>query len=81
MNDKLKHIIVCASIAQLFAPIAYFYSINWGLLVSFIVCALAAFGKELHDIKTTGFDWQDLFADGIGYVFGLWISSLILLIL
>lgn len=33
-------------------------------------------GKEVYDIKRTGFDWKDLIADGVGILIGTLIKTL-----
>jgi hypothetical protein len=69
MNDKIKHFIVCLALTLFNAEIAIFgYSV---LLPGWQMAVIAGVGKELYDIKRTGFDWKDLIADGAGIVAGL----------
>lgn len=38
-----------------------------------ILAAIISIAKEIYDKKTTGFDYQDLIADSIGILLGLFI--------
>lgn len=46
-----------------------------------LVAVIAGVGKEVYDIKRTGFDWKDIAADGAGIVAGLVIRLLFHLII
>ena len=65
-KDHILHYFVCyflttglLIIAQWWIPFA---------IVAFLIVFFIGVGKEIHDIKTTGFDWTDILADlaGIG---------------
>lgn len=42
-------------------------------IVGVIIAAIISIAKEIYDKKTTGFDYQDLIADSIGILLGLFI--------
>lgn len=62
-NDKKLHFLASACIV-----LALWQVIGWW---SIPVTMLVGVGKEIYDRKTTGFDMQDLYADGLGILAGL----------
>ncbi len=64
--DHVSHFFVCFTIT---AICTLFLGI-WAWTVGFAV----GVGKEIYDIKKTGFDWTDILADvvGIGTALLLW---------
>lgn len=81
MNDKLKHIIVGATLAVLIVPLTYFFDFNAVVMWNFLISSVVFIGKELKDRKTSGFDKVDLFCDYLGWFGGVivsfWIVGLI----
>ena len=81
MNDKLKHIIVGFTFAVLIAPLTYFFDFNAVVIWNFLISSVIFIGKELIDLKTSGFDKVDLFCDylgwGSGVIVAFWIVGLI----
>lgn len=71
--DKVLHFAVGMVIA-IVAMMGVYYLTNDRLasqLAGFLVAMAVGVGKELYDRKRTGFDWQDLLADGVGAVVGV----------
>ena len=64
--DHVKHFFVCFIITAIATVFLGFWA--WTIGLAFGV------GKEVYDIKTTGFDWTDIVADvaGIGTALLLW---------
>lgn len=64
--DHVSHFFVCFIITAICTP---FLGV-WAWTVGFAV----GVGKEVYDIKKTGFDWTDILADvvGIGTALLLW---------
>lgn len=56
--DHVSHFFVCFTITAICTP---FLGV-WALTVGFAV----GVGKEVYDIKKTGFDWTDILADVVG---------------
>lgn len=56
--DHVKHFFVCFIITAL-------ASIFLGVWAWTVVLAVGV-GKEVYDIKKTGFDWTDILADAVG---------------
>lgn len=65
IGDKNLHAIINTIIVLLFG---LFHPI-----IGVTIAVLISIAKEIHDKKTTGFDYQDLIADGIGILLGLFI--------
>ena len=63
-KDHVLHFFVCFFIPIPFLIIAQFVPIF--ALIGAIITLGIGFGKEIHDIKTTGFDWTDILADLAG---------------
>lgn len=68
-NDKKLHVLV-----SLILVLALWQVIGWW---SIPVAILVGVGKEMYDKKTTGFDKNDLIADGAGIFIGLCYELLI----
>lgn len=58
--DHVSHFFVCFTITAICTP---FLGV-WAWTVGFAV----GVGKEVYDIKKTGFDWTDILADVAGIV-------------
>ena len=84
MNDKLKHIIVGFTLAVLIVPLTYFFDFNAVVVWNFLISSVVFIGKELIDLKTSGFDKVDLFCDylgwGSGVIVAFWIVGLLKII-
>jgi len=65
-HDHVSHFFVCFIITAICTP---FLGI-WSWTIGFAV----GIGKEVYDIRKTGFDWTDILADvvGIGTALLLW---------
>lgn len=70
--DRIKHGVVSAFVTGL--ALAFVQTLAWGWLVAAGVGVAVGIGKEIYDIRRTGFDWGDVKADcvGIGIALLLW---------
>jgi len=70
--DKWLHGVVSFMLTVTVLAVAQFFLPWWVAIACVLVVGLC---KELHDIKTTGFDWMDIVADCVGIVIAvcLWI--------
>lgn len=60
-NDKLQHAVGCAFITFLG------FLLSGNLIFGAIIGVMAGLSKEIYDeMYSTGFDWRDLAADGLG---------------
>lgn len=71
-KDHVLHFFVCFFIPIPFLIIAQF--VPMFAIIGAIITLGIGVGKEIHDIKTTGFDWTDILADLAGLMtsLGLW---------
>jgi hypothetical protein len=66
--DHVSHFFVCFTITAICTP---FLGV-WAWTVGFAV----GVGKEVYDIKKTGFDWTDILADVVGIVAAMGVFGL-----
>jgi hypothetical protein len=66
--DHVSHFFVCFTITAICTP---FLGV-WAWTVGFAV----GVGKEVYDIKKTGFDWTDIIADVAGIVAAMGVFGL-----
>ncbi len=71
-GDQVVHAIVSFALFLVFMAAAQ-RSVCWAMGAASLA-ALFGIGKEIHDIRTTGFDWTDIAADlvGIGLALACW---------
>ena len=77
-KDKILHFAVCliASLAC-YIIVDNYLGLIWAVVISFfITMIIIGVGKELLDIKKTGFSWWDLLADLVGCIAGITIGIL-----
>ena len=67
-SDHVKHFFVCFIVTAICTPFLGFWSWTIGLAVGI--------GKEVYDIKRTGFDWTDILADAAGIVVAMGVFGL-----
>jgi hypothetical protein len=70
--DRIKHGVVSCFVTGL--ALAFVQTLAWGWLVAAGMALAVGIGKEVYDIRRTGFDWGDVVADvaGIGIALLLW---------
>jgi len=69
--DHVSHFFVCFIVTAICTTFLGFWAWTIGLAVGI--------GKEVYDIRKTGFDWTDIVADVVGILtaLGLWGVSMI----
>ena len=75
--DHVKHFYVCFIASALLLIIAQW--IRWWIIPAVLLALLLGFAKEIHDIRTTGFDWTDIAADLVGILTSLALFGLTLI--
>ena len=70
MNSNFKHLLIGAFLGTLLLPLYQIIGFNPAFVASFLFASAWFFGKEIKDMKTTGFDWNDIIIDYIGWVAG-----------
>jgi len=73
INDKVLHIGVSALIS------AILFWLTGDTILTVVLSFVVGIGKEVIDIKTTGFDINDLLADLVGIGLGILITRGLLL--
>ncbi len=72
--DHVKHFAVCLILmAILLVPAQW---MGWWVIVAVTATLTVGVMKEIHDIKTTGFDWTDIAADVAGILVALMLFGL-----
>jgi len=74
--DHVKHFFVCFIASALLLIVAQW--IRWWIIPAVLLTLTIGVWKEIHDIKTTGFDWTDIAADLIGILTSLALFGLTL---
>ena len=56
--DRILHTLVSCFITGL--ALAFVQTLAWGWIIAAGVCLAVGIGKEIYDIRRTGFDWVDV---------------------
>ena len=83
LNDKQKHLLVGFVCGALYSPVVFLWEINSAIISNLVASSALFIGKEFYDKykpNPTGFDRVDLFADYLGWGFGVWLSSVLIVI-
>ena len=69
--DKIKHFAVGLIIGILTLPLSHFMETQNAYYLIMVIATLIFVGKEAFDIKTSGFNFADLWFDYLGLAVGI----------